>query len=309
MTVPDSLPAHGLSGYSIFDPSDPFEDHVGPIYYQRRDTGVHCALPTAAEHTNAGGILHGGAILTFADYALCITCGHAASGGKMPGSFAMTVSLTVSFLEAGAIGPTIESMGEATRVTGRMAFARGSVMQNGKRLATYSGVTRHIARDKAMGRRDEEGLTRVAGGTRPPGPPDDVPAPEGYRRELRSSPYLRHTGPTFFRDGADGVHVIQPTFQHMLNSGASVHGGMLMTFADNAFCTAITSRLNKAPSTVMFTAEFLSAGAVGAPLETTVDLARTSERFAFPTGTVLQNGTPLLNYSAVVALREWKEPA
>ncbi|MBV9835173.1 MAG: hypothetical protein JO055_12245, partial [Alphaproteobacteria bacterium] len=78
---------------------------------------------------------------------------------------------------------------------------------------------------------------------------------------------------------------------------------------DNAFCTAITSRLNKAPSTVMFTAEFLSAGAVGAPLETTVDLARASERFAFPTGTVMQNGMPLLNYSAVVALREWKKPA
>jgi acyl-coenzyme A thioesterase PaaI-like protein len=227
----------------------------------------------------------------------------------MPGSFAMTVSLTVSFLEAGAIGPAIESMGEATRVTGRMAFARGSVLQNGKRLATYSGVTRHIARDKAMGRRDDEGLTRAAGGTRPPGPPEDVPAPAGYRRELRSSPYLRHTGPTFFQDKAEGVHVIQPTFQHMLNSGASVHGGMLMTFADNAFCTAITSRLNKAPSTVMFTAEFLSAGAVGAPLESTVDLARTSERFAFPTGTVMQNGTPLLNYSAVVALRDWKKPA
>jgi len=152
-------------------------------------------------------------------------------------------------------------------------------------------------------------LTRVAGGTHPPGPPDDVPAPEGYRRELRPSPYLLHTGPTFFRDTPDGVRVVQPTFQHMLNSGASVHGGMLMTFADNAFCTAITSRLDKAPSTVMFTAEFLSAGTVGAPLETTVDLARASERFAFPTGTVLQNGTPLLNYSAVVALREWKKPA
>jgi len=39
------------------------------------------------------------------------------------------------------------------------------------------------------------------------------------------------------------------------------------------------------------------------------DLARTSERFAFPTGTVLQDGTPLLNYSAVVALRDWKKPA
>lgn len=307
--MPDSLTAQDLSGYSIFDPSDPFEDHVGPIYYQRREGGVHCAMPTTVQHTNAGGILHGGAILTFADYALCCTCGHAASGGQMPGSFAMTVSLTVSFLEAGAIGPAIESMGEATRVTGRMAFARGSVLQNGKRLATYSGVTRHIPRDKAMGKRDDEGLSRVAGGTRPPGPPDNVPAPAGYRRELRPSPYLLHTGPTFFQDKAEGVHVIQPTFAHMLNSGASVHGGMLMTFADNAFCTAITSRLNKAPSTVMFTAEFLSAGAVGAPLETTVDLARTSERFAFPTGTVMQNGMPLLNYSAVVALREWKKPA
>ncbi|MBL8675325.1 MAG: PaaI family thioesterase [Rhodospirillales bacterium] len=308
--MPDSHAASAidLSTYRIFDPSDPFEDYVGPIHYRNDGPAVHSVMPTDARHANAGGILHGGAILTFADYALCVTCGHAASGGQVPGSFAMTVSLNVQFLAPGRLGPAIESTGTATQVTGRMAFARGSVWQEGVRLATYSGVTRHISRDKAMGRRDDEGLTRAPGGTRPPGPPDGVAPPDGFRSVLRPSAFLNAIGPTFFRETDAGTHVVQPTYPHMLNSGASIHGGMLMTFADNAFCTAVASRLGKAPSTVGFTAEFLAGSAIDGPLETTVDLARATERMTFPTGVVTQNGKALLSYSAVVALRDWKRP-
>ncbi|HJQ60716.1 MAG TPA: hotdog domain-containing protein, partial [Vineibacter sp.] len=229
----------------------------------------------------------------------------AASGGQMPGAFAMTLSLTVQFLAGGRLGPIIESMGEATQVTGRLAFVRGSVTQEGRRLATYSGVCRHVARDKAMGRRNDSGLAAVPGGTKPPGPPLDVPAPTGFEPILRPSPFTDQLGPVFYRQDGDRVQVQQPTFPYMLNSGASIHGGMLMTFADNALCTSITANTGKAPYTAMFSAEFLAGSSAGAPLESTVDLARTTRSLAFTTGAVTQSGKTLLTYSASVALKEW----
>jgi acyl-coenzyme A thioesterase PaaI-like protein len=196
-------------------------------------------------------------------------------------------------------------MGEATQVTGRLAFARGSVMQEGRRLATYSGVCRHVARDKAMGRRSDNGLAPLPGGTRPAGPPRDVPVPAGYAPIPRPSPFTDQLGPVFWRQAGEQVHVLQPTFPCMLNSGASFHGGMLMTFADNALCTAITVGTGKAPWTATFSAEFLAGSSAGAPLDSTVDLARATRSLGFTTGIVTQAGKKLLSYSAAVALKDW----
>jgi acyl-coenzyme A thioesterase PaaI-like protein len=179
------------------------------------------------------------------------------------------------------------------------------VTQRGRRLVTYSGVCRHVARDKAMGRRSDNGLVAVPGGTRPPGPPADVPVPQGYAPVLRPSPFTTALGPVFYRQDGEQVHVVQPTFPYMLNSGASFHGGMLMTFADNALCTSITANTGKAPWTATFSAEFLAGSNIGAPLESAVDLARVSRSLAFTTGVVTQAGKKLLSYSATVALKDW----
>ena len=81
--MPDSI---DLARYSVFTPPDPFEDHVGPLYFRidgdaSKAGSVHCVLPTEARHGNYRGGVHGGAILTFADYALCLVAGRAADGG------------------------------------------------------------------------------------------------------------------------------------------------------------------------------------------------------------------------------------
>ena len=120
----------------------------------RRPASVHCVLPTEARHGNYRGGVHGGAILTFADYALCLVAGRAADGGTNT-SFAMTVSIAVEFLSAGQIGAPLEATGEPLQVTGRMAFARGSITQQGKTIALWSGVVRHVARTKVMGRKEQ----------------------------------------------------------------------------------------------------------------------------------------------------------
>src|SRR6188474_3297646 len=182
--MPDSI---DLARYSVFTPPDPFEDHVGPLYFRidgdaSKPGSVHCVLPTEARHGNYRGGVHGGATLTFADYALCLVAGRAADGGTNT-SFAMTVSIAVEFLDAGRVGLPLEASGEPLQVTGRLAFARGSITQQGKTIALWSGVCRHIPRTKAMERKE-------AASTATPIVAQSVPA--GFELLSNASVYSRH---------------------------------------------------------------------------------------------------------------------
>jgi uncharacterized protein (TIGR00369 family) len=294
--MPDSVPID-LGRYSVFVPADPFEDHVGPFYFRisadaRQAGSVHCVLPTEARHGNYAGGVHGGAILTFADYALCLVAGRAADGGTNS-VFAMTVSIAVEFLDAGRIGVPLEASGEPLQVTGRLAFARGTVTQEGRTIALWSGVCRHVARDKAMTRKEQVVRREATPQT----------APADFELLTTASVYSRHIGPSYARPETDGATLIQPTLPHMCNSGGVLHGGYLMSFADSAVTRAAGMVTGMAPSTVAFAAEFLAAGDTGTPLATRVEVPRHGKSLAFLRGVLEQNGRKLLSYSATIKLR------
>ncbi|WIM12559.1 PaaI family thioesterase [Enhydrobacter sp.] len=287
-----------LARYSTFVPSDPFEDHTGPFYFRidgdaRAKDSVHCVLPTEPRHANYAGGVHGGAVLTFADYALCLVAGRAADGGSNS-SFAMTVSIAVEFLNAGRIGPPLEARGEPLQVTGRLAFARGSITQEGRIVALWSGVCRHVARDKAMARKE---AARAAVAVTPQTVPAD------FDLLANASVYSRHIGPSYARKEADGATLVQPTLPHMCNSGGVLHGGYMMSFADSAVTRAAGLVTGMAPSTVSFAAEFLAAGDALSPLTTRVEVPRHGRTLAFLRGLLEQNGKPLLSYSSTILLR------
>ncbi len=294
--MPDSI---DLGRYSVFTPPDPFEDHTGPFYFKvegdaQKSGDVHCVLPTEARHANYAGGVHGGAILTFADYALCLVAGRAADRGTNT-SFAMTVSIAVEFLSSGKVGKPLEASGEPLQVTGRMAFARGSITQDGKIVALWSGVVRHVARARTMERKEEAAAARGAV------VPQSVPA--GFDLLSNASVYSRHIGPSYARKEVDGATLIQPTLPHMCNSGGVLHGGYMMSFADSAVTRAAGMVTGMAPSTVSFAAEFLSSGEPTSPLMTRVEVPRHGKTLAFLRGLLEQNGKPLLSYSATILLR------
>jgi uncharacterized protein (TIGR00369 family) len=297
--MPDSLPID-LAHYSVFDPPDPFEEHVGPFYFRisgdsRQAGSVHCVLPTHERHGNYAGGLHGGAILTFADYALCLVAGRAADGGTNT-SFAMTVSIAVEFLDSGKVGLPIEASGEPLQVTGRLAFARGTIMQAGRIIALWSGVVRHVSRSKVVARKDEASALPVAASSQ-----QTVPA--GFKLLANASVYSRHIGPSFARKEVDGATLVQPTLPHMCNTGGVLHGGYMMSFADSAVTRAAGMVTGMAPATVAFTAEFLLAGDTRSPLVTRVDVPRHGKSLAFLRGLLEQDGRRLLAYSATIRLR------
>ena len=295
--MPDSV--IDLSRYTVFVPADPFEDHVGPFYYAlrgdaRQADSVHCVLPTHAAHGNYMGGVHGGTILTFADYALCLVAGRAADGGTNT-SFAVTVSIAVEFLEGARIGPPLEARGEPLQVTGRLAFARGSLTQEGRTVALWSGVVRHVARAKAMARKAEAVPVVLQAA------PQTVPA--DFELFDKASAYSRHIGPIHVRKEADGASLIQPTLARMCNSGGALHGGYMMSFADTAITRAAALTTDMAPTTVAFAAEFLSAGDPATPISTRVEIPKRGKSIAFLRGVIEQDGRKLLSYSATMMLR------
>lgn len=299
--MPDTAPspAIDLARYSTFVPSDPFEDHIGPFYFRiegdtRTKNSVHCVLPTEPRHANYASGVHGGAILTLADYALCLVAGRAADGGSNS-SFAMTVSIAVEFLNAGHVGAPLEARGEPLQVTGRLAFARGSVTQEGRIIALWSGVCRHVARDKAMARKDASQSATASAGAQT--------VPSGFELLANASVYSRHIGPSYARKETDGATLIQPTLPHMRNSGGVLHGGYMMSFADSAVTRAAGLVTGMAPSTVSFAAEFLAAGDPLSPVTTRVEVPRHGKTLAFLRGVLEQNGRPLLSYSSTILLR------
>jgi len=294
--MPDSI---DLARYSVFTPPDPFEDHVGPFYFRvegdaRRAGSVHCVLPTAPRHGNYAGGVHGGATLAFSDYALCLVAGRAADGGTNS-AFAMTVSIAVEFLDGGRIGPPLEASGEPLQVTSRLAFARGSVTQDGRTIALWSGVCRHVPRSKAMERKQASSPAAASAAQT---------VPPGFELLANASVYSRHIGPSYARKETDGVTLIQPTLPHMCNSGGVLHGGYMMSFADSGVTRAAAVVTGMAPSTASFAAEFLAAGDAHSPLTTRVEVPRHGKSLAFLRGLLEQNGRALLSYSATIRLRQ-----
>lgn len=132
-----------LAGYESWNGHDPFEDHAGPFFFRRHEDGrITCAFEATPTHCNGGGFLHGGMLMTFADYSLF------AIGKDVLQGPSVTVSLTGEFTAAAGSGEFIESRGEIVRNTGSMVFLRGQVFtgQDAEEriLLNFSGIVKRV---------------------------------------------------------------------------------------------------------------------------------------------------------------------
>lgn len=119
---------------------DPFETLAGPFYLRDEPDGsTRCAVMAEARHANAGGALHGGFLMTFADYALFAIARH-----KLHGP-AVTVSCHCDFLNAAVPGQLLEASGEVVRAARSLVFVRGLAVQGGTAVLAFSGIVKRIA--------------------------------------------------------------------------------------------------------------------------------------------------------------------
>lgn len=134
MTVPE--------GFQTDPGFDPAEDHIGPFYYREEGEGFRFAFRAGDHHCNAQDMVHGGVLMTFADFCLCMAATH-----HYEEESCLTVSFGCEFVSAGRIGDLIECRCEVTRKTGSMAFVRGEVFTGNEVIFTFSSVVKRLRKE------------------------------------------------------------------------------------------------------------------------------------------------------------------
>ncbi len=114
----------------------PFEQHAGPFYIRRGEDGdLMGGFIPQAHNCRHGGIVHGGSLLTFADYSLFVIAAEAM--GEQDG---VTVSLNSEFLSPAVPFQRLISRGKVTKAGKRMIFVQGQMEQDGRPVLAFSGI-------------------------------------------------------------------------------------------------------------------------------------------------------------------------
>ena len=90
---------------------------------------------------NGGGFMHGGCMMTFADFAL-----FAIATDILNGDHAVTLNLSGDFLGPISSGALVEARGEVTRGGGKTIFVRGLVTGDGQPALSFTGIIRRLSR-------------------------------------------------------------------------------------------------------------------------------------------------------------------
>jgi uncharacterized protein (TIGR00369 family) len=130
-------PFKGWSTWS--EGADPYETSIGPFVYRVDEDGPRCAFEPKRAHRNGGGAIHGGALMSFADFALFVIAQEALADCR-----AVTLSFNAEFIGPGGLDGMVEARGEVLRSTRSIVFVRGLVTQASHPLLAFSGTLKKI---------------------------------------------------------------------------------------------------------------------------------------------------------------------
>ena len=122
--------------------ADPYETLLGPFCFKLEDEHVRSAFEPKTHHLNGGATLHGGALMSFADFSL-FSIAHKALSDDVR---AVTLSCNCEFLSAGDLDGWIEAEGEVLRETRSIIFVRGLITQRDRPVLAFSGALKKINR-------------------------------------------------------------------------------------------------------------------------------------------------------------------
>jgi acyl-coenzyme A thioesterase PaaI-like protein len=128
------------AGWSCYPGGDPFEDHAGPFYFRDGPDGPVCAFRAERKHMNGGGFLHGGLVMTFADFALFVIARQAIVGAR-----AVTATFSGEFVGSAREGELVECTGEVVKNARSMVFCRGLITCKGEPVMSFSSVLKKTA--------------------------------------------------------------------------------------------------------------------------------------------------------------------
>ena len=130
-------------GFSTDPGFDPTEDYIGPFYYQQMGDRRLYAFKAEDKHCNSMGAVHGGVLMTFADYSLCME-----ATDHYKEEECVMVSFSCDFVAVAQIGQVIECRANVTRKTGSLAFIVGEMFVGDETIFTFSSVVKRLKRDR-----------------------------------------------------------------------------------------------------------------------------------------------------------------
>ncbi len=125
---------------------DNYETHNGPFWHREEDGKVRCVFRVEEKHINGGGALHGGCLMTFADYCLFAIANMALKEDR-----GVTLSFTSEFIDAVYRGELVEGTGEVVRAGRSIIFMRGMLTSAGRPVLTFSGTVKRINAARVSG--------------------------------------------------------------------------------------------------------------------------------------------------------------
>ena len=133
------------AGWSQYPGGDPFEDLAGPFYCRIDETGERvCAFRAEKKHMNGGMFMHGGCVMTFADFCL-----FAIANDVLRESHSVTATFNGEFVGTARPGDLVEGRGEVVKAGRSMVFVRGIISNasaGGAPMMSFSAVLKKTTR-------------------------------------------------------------------------------------------------------------------------------------------------------------------
>jgi len=121
---------------------DPFETQSGPFYWRDEPDGtVRCAFRAERKHMNGGGFMHGGCMMTFADFAL-----FSIASKELREQHGVTLSLGGEYIGPAHEGDLVECTGEVLKAGKSTIFVRGLIFTGDNPMMSFSGVIKKVGR-------------------------------------------------------------------------------------------------------------------------------------------------------------------
>ena len=121
---------------------DPFEDASGPFFVRRDENGIVTGFMPEAKNANGHGTVHGGALMTYADFALFML----ARDAEGEGIHGVTVTMNVEFIDGAVPGRLLTARGGPIRTGKSLAFVRGTIFDEDRPVLAFSGTIKRIRR-------------------------------------------------------------------------------------------------------------------------------------------------------------------
>ena len=118
---------------------DHFEVHNGPFWHREENGKVRCVFRVEQKHINGSGAVHGGCLMTFADYCLFAIGNTILKEGR-----GVTLSFATEFIDAVYKGETVEGTGEIVRAGRSIVFMRGTLRVGERPVLSFSGTVKRI---------------------------------------------------------------------------------------------------------------------------------------------------------------------